>query len=199
MSLELGCASILGVIILAAIVLCIWIMPSRKAALPKPSPVIVTKNDDQIILDTMVANAITMTKPPLNVGYPAPIVRAPVYHSPLQNTKPPLFDDTSLLLASELASMDQYDVVDIKKPDETQWCVQPAVPTYNVEAPAVCAPAEVVYCPPVVEETKYHSTPSYDYSSHNSCSGHSSSSHGSGSSSYSDSSSSSSSSSSYGD
>ena len=194
MSLELGCASILGVIILAAIVLCIWIMPSRKAALPKPSPVIVTKNDDQIIIDTMVANAITMTKPPLNVGYPAPVVRAPVYHSPahVERVNRPIdFDDTSLLLASELASMDQYDVVDIKKPDETQWCVQPAVPTYNVEAPAVCAPTEVVYCSPVVEETKYHSTPSYDYSSHNSCSGHSSSS--------SDSSSSSSSSSSYGD
>lgn len=203
MSLELGCASILGVIILAAIILCIWInVPSRKAALPKPSPVIVTKPDDQIILDTMVSNAITMTKPPLNVGYPTPVVRAPVYHSPahVERVNRPIdFDDTSLLLASELASMDQYDVVDIKKPDEIQWCVQPAVPTYNVEAPAVCAPTEVVYCAPVVEETKHHSTPSYDYGSHNSCSGHSSSSHYSGSSSYSDSSSSSSSSSSYGD
>jgi hypothetical protein len=194
MSLELGCASILGVIILAAIVLCIWVVPSRKVAPPKPSPVIVTKNDDQIILDTMVSNAITMTKPPLNVGYPTPVVRAPVYHSParVERVNRPIdFDDTSLLLASELASMDKYDVVDIKKPDETQWCVQPAVPTYNVEAPAVCAPTEVVYCAPVVEETKHHSTPSYDYGSHNSCSGHSSSS--------SDSSSSSSSSSSYGD
>lgn len=45
MSLELGCASILGVIILAAIVLCIWVVPSRKVAPPKPSPVIVTKYD----------------------------------------------------------------------------------------------------------------------------------------------------------
>lgn len=193
MSLELGCALILGVIILAAIVLYIWIMPSRKAAPPKPSPVIVTKPDDQIILDTMVSNAITMTKAPLNVGYPTPVVRAPVYHSPanVERVNRPIdFDDTSLLLASELASMDKYDVVDIKKPDEIQWCVQPAVPTYNVEAPAVCAPT-TVYSAPVVEETKYHSTPSYDYGSHNSCSGHSSSS--------SDSSSSSSSSSSYGD
>ena len=193
MSLELGCALILGVIILAAIVLYIWIMPSRKAAPPKPSPVIVTKPDDQIILDTMVSNAITMTKAPLNVGYPTPVVRAPVYHSPanVERVNRPIdFDDTSLLLASELASMDKYDVVDIKKPDEIQWCVQPAVPTYNVEAPAVCAPT-TVYCAPIVEETKYHSTPSYDYGSHNSCSGHSSSS--------SDSSSSSSSSSSYGD
>lgn len=189
MSLELGCASILGVIILAAIVLCIWVMPSRKAVPPKPSPVIVTKPDDQIILDTMVSNAITMTKAPLNVGYPAPVVRAPVYHSPahVERVNRPIdFDDTSLLLASELASMDKYDVVDIKKPDEIQWCVQPAVPTYNVEAPA-----EIVYCAPVVEETKYHSIPNHDYGSHNSCSGHSSSS--------SDSSSSSSSSSSYGD
>ena len=185
MSLELGCALILGVIILAAIVLYIWIMPSRKAAPPKPSPVIVTKPDDQIILDTMVSNAITMTKAPLNVGYPTPVVRAPVYHSPahVERVNRPIdFDDTSLLLASELASMDKYDVVDIKKPDEIQWCVQPAVPTYNVEAFAVCAPAEAVYCPPVVEETKYHSTPSYDYSSHNSCSGHSSSSSSSSSS-----------------
>lgn len=101
MSLELGCASILGVIILAAIVLCIWVMPSRKAAPPKPSPVIVTKPDDQIILDTMVANAITMTKPPLNVGYPTPVVRAPVYHSPahVERVNRPIdFDDTSFIL-----------------------------------------------------------------------------------------------------
>ena len=202
MSLKLGCALLLGVIILAAVVLCIWIMPSRKVAPPKPSPVIVTKPDDQIVPDSLTVNTIHMVKEPLNVGYPAPVVRAPVYHSPahVERVNRPIdFDDTSLLLASELASMDKYDVVDIKKPDETQWCVQPAVPTYNVEAPAVCAPTEVVYCAPVVEETKHHSTPSYDYGSHNSCSVHSSSSHDSGSSSYSDSSSSSSSSSSYGD
>lgn len=199
MSLELGCVSILGAIILTAVILCIWFISSRKVAPPKPSPVIVTKSDDQIILDTMVSNAITMTKPPLNVGYPTPVVRASVYHSPLQNSRPTMFDDTSLLLANELSSINQYDVVDIKKPNETQWCVQPAVPTYNVETPAVCTPPEVVYCAHVVEEAKHHSTPSYDYGSHNSCSGHSSSSHDSGSSSYSDSSSSSSSSSSYGD
>ncbi len=194
MSLELGCVSILGVIILTAVILGIWLIPSRKAAPPKPSPVIVTKPDDQIMLDGLTVNTIHMVKEPLNVGYPAPVVRAPVYHSPahVERVNRPIdFDDTSLLLASELASMDKYDVLDIKKPDEIQWCVQPAVPTYNVEAPAVCAPPAVVYCAPAIEETKYHSTPSYDYGSHNSCSGHSSSS--------SDSSSSSSSSSSYGD
>lgn len=71
MSLKLGCALLLGVIILAAVVLCIWIMPSRKVAPPKPSPVIVTKPDDQIVPDSLTVNTIHMVKEPLNVGYPA--------------------------------------------------------------------------------------------------------------------------------
>jgi hypothetical protein len=172
------------VTLIAAVILKAWLSYPKKLA---PS----LKEAEWTSNTGLNLSTVNMVKQPLNtlaVSHKVPLKRQ-VY--PMGSSNRPIdFDDTSLLLASELILINQCDVVNIKKPNETQSCIQPAIPTYNVEAPAVCAPT-TVYCAPIVEETKYHSTPSYDYGSHNSCSGHSSSS--------SDSSSSSSSSSSYGD
>lgn len=144
------------VTLIAAVILKVWLSYPKKLA-PSLKEAEWTSNTG---LNLSTVNMVKQPLNPLAVSRPVPPKRQ-VYPMGSPTRSDPIdFNDTSLLLASELASMDKYNVVDIKKPDEAQLCVQPAV-----------------------EETKHHSTQSYDYGRHNSCSGYSRSSHDSGSSS----------------
>lgn len=171
------------VILIAAAILKVWLSYPKKLT-PSSKEIEWTSNAE------LNLSTVNMVKEPLNtlaVSHKVPLKRQ-VYTMGSSN-RPIDFDDTSLLLASEFVSINQCDVVNIKKSNETQSCIQPAIPTCNVESPAVCSAPSVVHCAPVVEETKYYCAPSYDYSSYSSSSHDSSNSYDSSSSSSSNSSS----------
>lgn len=157
------------VILIAAAILKVWLSYPKK--LTPSSKEIEWTSNAKLNLST-----VNMVKEPLNtlaVSHKAPLKRQ-VY--PMGSSNRPIdFHDTSLLLANELSSINQCDVVDIKKPNEAQSCIQPPIPTYNVESPAVCSVPSVAHCVSVVEETKRYCAPSYDYSSYSSSSSNSSS------------------------